>query len=168
MMHIVLVNPEIPQNTGNIARTCAATGAKLHLIEPLGFEQAVRTLKLDEAFAQFVSYVAHGADEVVAVGNVVAGRVDDGLGYAAQNLAGERVYLAYGVYLITEEFDVQGFFVFVGRDNLQHVAAHAEGAAVEVVVVAGVLDIHKAADDAFHGHCLPFFHRDNEPRVIFR
>ena len=31
-MHIVLVNPEIPQNTGNIARTCAATGAKLHLI----------------------------------------------------------------------------------------------------------------------------------------
>ena len=37
-MHIVLVEPEIPQNTGNIARTCAATGAKLHLIRPLGFE----------------------------------------------------------------------------------------------------------------------------------
>ena len=37
-MNIVLVNPEIPQNTGNIARTCAATGATLHLIEPLGFK----------------------------------------------------------------------------------------------------------------------------------
>jgi len=37
-MHIVLVQPEIPQNTGNIARTCAATGAALHLIRPLGFE----------------------------------------------------------------------------------------------------------------------------------
>lgn len=37
MLHIVLVEPEIPQNTGNIARTCAATGCKLHLIEPLGF-----------------------------------------------------------------------------------------------------------------------------------
>ena len=36
-MNIVLVEPEIPQNTGNIARTCAATGAKLHLIRPLGF-----------------------------------------------------------------------------------------------------------------------------------
>ena len=36
-MNIVLVHPEIPQNTGNIARTCAATGAVLHLIEPLGF-----------------------------------------------------------------------------------------------------------------------------------
>ena len=37
-MHIVLYSPEIPQNTGNIARTCAATGSVLHLIEPLGFE----------------------------------------------------------------------------------------------------------------------------------
>lgn len=37
-MHIVLVNPEIPQNTGNIARTCAATGAVLDLVKPLGFE----------------------------------------------------------------------------------------------------------------------------------
>ena len=45
MMHIVLVNPEIPQNTGNIARTCAATGAKLHLIKPLGFELSDKYLK---------------------------------------------------------------------------------------------------------------------------
>ena len=37
-MNIVLVYPEIPQNTGNIARTCAATGTTLHLIEPLGFK----------------------------------------------------------------------------------------------------------------------------------
>lgn len=37
-INIVLVEPEIPQNTGNIARTCAATGASLHLIEPLGFK----------------------------------------------------------------------------------------------------------------------------------
>lgn len=36
-INIVLVEPEIPQNTGNIARTCAATGASLHLVEPLGF-----------------------------------------------------------------------------------------------------------------------------------
>ena len=44
-MHVVLVEPEIPQNTGNIARTCAATGAMLHLIEPLGFEISDRYLK---------------------------------------------------------------------------------------------------------------------------
>lgn len=44
-MHIVLVNLEIPQNTGNIARTCAATGAELHLIEPLGFKIEDKYLK---------------------------------------------------------------------------------------------------------------------------
>ena len=44
-LNIVLVNPEIPQNTGNIARTCAATGSVLHLIRPLGFSLEDRYLK---------------------------------------------------------------------------------------------------------------------------
>ena len=44
-MHIVLVEPEIPQNTGNIARTCALTGTTLHLIKPLGFSLEDRYLK---------------------------------------------------------------------------------------------------------------------------
>ena len=44
-INIVMVEPEIPQNTGNIARTCAATGAKLHLIKPLGFEISDKYLK---------------------------------------------------------------------------------------------------------------------------
>ena len=44
-LQIVLVYPEIPQNTGNIARTCAATGAVLHLVEPLGFSLDDRYLK---------------------------------------------------------------------------------------------------------------------------
>lgn len=44
-LNIVLVEPEIPQNTGNIARTCAATGAKLHLIEPMGFKVDDKKLK---------------------------------------------------------------------------------------------------------------------------
>lgn len=37
VLNIVLVEPQIPQNTGNVARTCAATGARLHLVEPMGF-----------------------------------------------------------------------------------------------------------------------------------
>ena len=44
-INIVMVEPEIPQNTGNIARTCAITGAKLHLVRPLGFQITDRTLK---------------------------------------------------------------------------------------------------------------------------
>ena len=49
-LNIVMVEPEIPQNTGNIARTCAITGAKLHLVHPLGFnisEKAVKRAGLD-------------------------------------------------------------------------------------------------------------------------
>ncbi len=44
-LHIVLVEPEIPQNTGSIGRTCLAIGATLHLIEPLGFEITASRLK---------------------------------------------------------------------------------------------------------------------------
>ena len=45
MINIVLYEPEIPGNTGNIMRTCVATGAKLHLIEPLGFQLNDKTIK---------------------------------------------------------------------------------------------------------------------------
>ena len=44
-LNIVLVEPEIPQNTGNIARSCAATGAKLHLVHPLGFDISEKQVK---------------------------------------------------------------------------------------------------------------------------
>jgi len=44
-LNIVLVEPEIPQNTGNIARTCAATGSRLHLVKPLGFSVDDKHLK---------------------------------------------------------------------------------------------------------------------------
>ena len=54
-LNIVLVEPQIPQNTGNIARTCAATGARLHLVGPMGFAIEDKKLKragLDEFFAR--------------------------------------------------------------------------------------------------------------------
>lgn len=44
-LNIVLIEPEIPQNTGNISRTCAATGARLHLVKPFGFEINDKHLK---------------------------------------------------------------------------------------------------------------------------
>ena len=60
MLHIVLVEPEIPQNCGNIARTCAATGSCLHLVEPLGFdvsEKAVKRAGLD--YWHLVTVIVH-------------------------------------------------------------------------------------------------------------
>lgn len=44
-LNIVMVEPEIPQNTGNIARSCAATGARLHLVRPLGFDTSEKAVK---------------------------------------------------------------------------------------------------------------------------
>ena len=68
MFHIVLVEPEIPQNAGNIARTCAATGCVLHLVRPLGFELSDKYLKragLD--YWHLVDIRVHdGIDEVFA------------------------------------------------------------------------------------------------------
>lgn len=63
-IHIVLVEPEIPPNTGNIARSCAATGAQLHLVKPLGFSIDDRSLKragLD--YWPFVKLEVHESQE---------------------------------------------------------------------------------------------------------
>jgi len=54
MINIVLFQPEIPQNTGNIMRTCAGTGAKLHLIKPLGFSLDEKSIKRSA-----VNYIEH-------------------------------------------------------------------------------------------------------------
>ncbi|MBK5246323.1 MAG: tRNA (uridine(34)/cytosine(34)/5-carboxymethylaminomethyluridine(34)-2'-O)-methyltransferase TrmL [Peptostreptococcaceae bacterium] len=59
-IHIVFVEPEIPPNTGNIARSCAATGSVLHLVEPLGFsidDKSVKRAGLD--YWQFVNLEVH-------------------------------------------------------------------------------------------------------------
>ncbi|MDD2647654.1 MAG: tRNA (uridine(34)/cytosine(34)/5-carboxymethylaminomethyluridine(34)-2'-O)-methyltransferase TrmL [Eubacteriales bacterium] len=63
-MRVCLIEPEIPQNTGNIARTCAATGSELHLVKPLGFEISDKYLKragLD--YWKLVKVVVHESAE---------------------------------------------------------------------------------------------------------
>ncbi len=60
MFHVVLVAPEIPPNTGNVIRLCANTGARLHLVEPLGFsvsEAAVRRAGMD--YAELATVTVH-------------------------------------------------------------------------------------------------------------
>lgn len=57
MNHIVLYHPEIPQNTGNIMRTCAATDMTLHLIEPLGFSLDIKSVRRSAAnYLEHVNY----------------------------------------------------------------------------------------------------------------
>ena len=77
-MHIVLVEPEIPPNTGNIARSCAATDSVLHLVKPLGFSIDDKSLK-----RAGLDYWQH-----------VSVKVHESLGTFLEEYAGHRMYLA--------------------------------------------------------------------------
>ncbi|WP_025724904.1 tRNA (cytidine(34)-2'-O)-methyltransferase [Acholeplasma granularum] len=60
MIHVVLCQPEIPQNTGNIMRTCVGTGVKLHLIEPLGFKIDDKKLRRSAVdYYDFLNFEIH-------------------------------------------------------------------------------------------------------------
>ncbi|MCI8307429.1 MAG: tRNA (cytidine(34)-2'-O)-methyltransferase [Lachnospiraceae bacterium] len=84
-MNIVLLEPEIPQNTGNIGRTCVATGTKLHLIEPLGFrldEKYVKRAGMDywpllekETYISYRDFKEKHADSTVYMATTKAGKM---------------------------------------------------------------------------------------------
>ena len=84
-LHIVLIEPEIPGNTGNIARLCAATGIELHLVKPLGFEIDDKHLKragldywhlvkvhVHENFAEVLE-ASYEVDDLIVLGKETAG-----------------------------------------------------------------------------------------------
>lgn len=84
-MNIVLLEPEIPQNTGNIGRTCVATGTKLHLIEPFGFridEKSVKRAGMDywpslekETYISYRDFKEKHSDSVVYMATTKAERI---------------------------------------------------------------------------------------------
>ncbi|MFM7364154.1 MAG: tRNA (cytidine(34)-2'-O)-methyltransferase [Cuspidothrix sp.] len=83
MPQVVLVNPQIPPNTGNIARTCAATGTELHLVGPLGFEISDRYLK--RAGLDYWPYVKlHYHESIEAFQNVRQQRGGRCLGFSVR------------------------------------------------------------------------------------
>ena len=85
MVNIVLLEPEIPANTGNIGRTCVATGSRLHLIEPLGFdisEKAVRRAGMDywkdldlHVYANYEEFLEKNPDAVIYMATTKAKHV---------------------------------------------------------------------------------------------
>ena len=100
VLHVVLHQPQIPQNTGNVARTCAAVGAALHLIEPLGFsvtESAVRRAGLD--YWSEVTVRTHAGVEPV-----LASAADAGAQLVLLSTHGARPYTEFrfrrGAYLM--------------------------------------------------------------------
>ncbi len=99
-INVVLYSPEIPQNTGNISRTCAVTGANLHIIRPIGFEISDRTLKragLDYwdklnvyYYDNYEDFTAKNPDAVMWFFSSKAGKVYSEVEYP------DNVYLVFG------------------------------------------------------------------------
>lgn len=91
MLNIVLVEPEIPQNTGNIARTCAVTGSRLHLVGPMGFQIDDKKLKragldywhlLDiRYYDSFADYLAEYGGEVMRLATTTGERAHTDIDY---------------------------------------------------------------------------------------
>ena len=101
MLNIVLVEPEIPHNTGAVARTCAATGARLHLVKPLGFDisdKAVKRCGLDywhlvdlSVYENLEEYFEKNGDEALFLATTKAPRA-----YSEADFSGARVPLMLG------------------------------------------------------------------------
>ena len=101
MFHIVLYHPEIPHNTGAIARTCAVTGARLHLIKPLGFDisdKAVKRSGLDywwlvdiSVYENIDEYFAKNGDENLWLATTKAPKA-----YSEANFTTEDVTIMFG------------------------------------------------------------------------
>ena len=101
MLNIVLVEPEIPHNTGAVARTCAATGARLHLIRPLGFDisdKAVKRCGLDywplvdlTVYENLDEYFARNGDKNLFLATTKAPRA-----YSEADFSGGNVTLMFG------------------------------------------------------------------------
>ena len=100
MINIVLVEPEIPQNTGNISRTCAATGMRLHIIEPIGFdisERAVRRAGLDYwKYLDLTVYKNYAEFESKNKGDFYFCTTKGKHVYSDANLTSDNLYLIFG------------------------------------------------------------------------
>ncbi|MBQ4651212.1 MAG: tRNA (cytidine(34)-2'-O)-methyltransferase [Oscillospiraceae bacterium] len=101
MLNIVLLEPEIPHNTGAIARTCAATGARLHLIKPLGFDISDRMVKrcgLDYWYLVDIS-VYENIDEYFSKNgdnNLYLATTKAPMAYSEADMSGEDLSLMFG------------------------------------------------------------------------
>ena len=129
MLNIVLHEPEIPQNTGNIGRTCVITGARLHLIRPMGFrinEKTVKRAGLDywpkldviehdnvEAFYEY--FAASGTSEDA----YTASEVLDDISAGEKKISGPKIYYATtkGKHRYTDVEFHDGDYIMFGRES---------------------------------------------------
>ena len=112
----------------------------------------------------FEIFLDHGKSALQAFGahRIVARGEDDGVLQGRDDLARDDVLLAERVDLVAEELDADGDFGIGGGEDLHDVPAHAEGGALEIDVVAGIVDLDEAAQKLVARHLLPGAQRDAE------
>ena len=115
MLNIVLLEPEIPANTGNIGRTCVAAGAKLHLIEPMGFQINEKQV------------IGHG---IAAKDSAVSIRIrikNTGVSLAAVRFTAQKPFKLFSVgYIIITDGNMHN--IFLSRDYLTYIMEISKGA----------------------------------------
>ena len=138
------------------------------LFKALGLEKLSLLFEMGKPLLEFHTNVCTGALQVVLLRDVVACWIEHCLFDPGKCLPRERVNLAHRVYVVAKVFDAQGLLVTVGRDDFNGVPAHAKRSPVKVVVVALVLDVHKALHELFHGQMLAFLNGNDKACVVLR
>ena len=140
-LNIVLVEPQIPQNTGNISRTCAVTGARLHLVRPLGFEVSDKHLKragLDDWDKLDITYYDSLADffEKNKDGNFFY-FTTKGLHVHSEAEYPDNAYLVFGLYIDIALFGQRG----TQRNDFVAVALHYLGKLADMIKIIVNLNV---------------------------
>ena len=117
------------------------------LLQPLRLQQAIAPAQERQPLAQLLLHRLQRAVELLGRRHVVAGRVDVDLAQPVLHLPAQRIHAVDGVDRVAEQLDADRRGLLVGREHLDHVAAHAERPPVEVVVVALVLHRDEPTDD---------------------
>ena len=138
------------------------------LFKALRFKQFSLGPEFVQTIVEVIFNVLDAALQFVARGGVVRSGKDHHVGEVAEHVAGDDLHLGDALDLVAKQFDAQGFFVGGSGDDLHHVAAHAEGTAFLLKVVALVLYLHKPAQKlvAVDDHALA--QRDGETLVLLR
>jgi tRNA (cytidine/uridine-2'-O-)-methyltransferase len=138
-LKIVLVEPEIPQNTGNIARLCAATGAQLHLVRPLGFILSDRHFKrAGMDYLLDVKIAVH--DDLAAVMAAVGGDpivLTSGLG--GENLWSIRFSPNTWIFLGKESAGLPEILLAAHRDRTAHIPMQPQARGLNLSTSAGIV-----------------------------
>ena len=159
-LNLVLVEPEIPQNTGNVARTCAATGTRLHLVKPMGFEPDDKKLKragLDYWHLLDITYYESIDDFFEKTkGGKYFFFSTKGTHRHSDVEYPDNCYLLFGKENGLFGVAVKSVLVaLVGVDHVEKLSAHAELRDVAVVEGEADVSVVRGFDDDVGGYLLP-------------